>query len=543
MNQVLSSLRNRFFLALGVVLLLALTVLALVTYVFVMPQMLAEEERYAALEFDKAQRVIASERAHLSLLTKDWATWDDSYAFIKGLMPSYLTSNLNDALVFEDANLQLIAYFRPDGSPYRIAGLMPDDNTYTSCATDKGDCAWSAPFIKVLRDQIDSGAVEQADTWLLATPERALVSLWPIVKSDGSGPAAGWLGMVRTMNDQWFKQLRTQTGHNISIHVVKGSDVKGSDVKGNNTTPGATTLARTNAQHMVATRSLKALPSDYRLDMQVVLPRQHFQSSMGAFYFALCWTIGLLVVVVTVVLMLLERMVLAPLRQLAHYTQTLRRHNINAAPPLSLLRRRDEIGTLSRQFERLLEHQQRQTSVLIELSQQDPLTGLANRRLFDSFLTASLNRAQRDRQSLALLMIDADHFKAYNDHYGHQAGDACLIALADTMMQHFMRRQELVARTGGEEFIVVLPVASMDEALHQAEALRHKIECLNIPHEASPTAPVVTVSIGVAISTPDAPCSPECLLRISDSALYVAKQAGRNRVSHEHTEAVAPPAE
>ncbi|MHB0774251.1 diguanylate cyclase domain-containing protein [Halomonas sp. WWR20] len=530
MNRALSSLRNRFFLALGVVLLLALTTLGVMTRLFVIPEMLAEEERYASLELDKAQRVIDSELAHLSLLTKDWATWDDSHAFLQGLMPGYLTSNLRDAMVFEDANLRLIAYFRPDGSPYRIAGLTPSDGAYTSCPADSGECAWSAPIVEVLRDQIDSGAASQANTWLLAKPEQALISLWPIVKSDGSGPVAGWLGMVRIMNSQWFKQLRNETGHNISVKVVKGSEAN-----------PRTMLARRSAQHMVATRSLKSLPSHYRLNMQMILPRQRFQNSMGAFRFTLYWTVGLLILVVMVVLMLLERMILTPLRQFAVFTRALRRHNLNASPPALLLKRRDEIGTLVRQFHRLLKHQQRQTSVLVELSQQDPLTGLANRRLFDSFLQTSLNRAQRERQSLALLMIDADHFKAYNDHYGHQAGDACLIALAKVMTQHFTLRQQLVARTGGEEFIVILPVAAPDEALQQAEALRQEIEQLAMPHTASPTASVVTVSIGVGVSAPDTPYTCECLLRISDSALYVAKQAGRNRVSHEHTEAVTCP--
>ena len=182
---------------------------------------------------------------------------------------------------------------------------------------------------------------------------------------------------------------------------------------------------------------------------------------------------------------------------------------------------------------RLLETQQALEAVnqeLNQLSRYDPLTGLANRRRFDEIKALEFSRAVRAESPLAVMMCDIDHFKLYNDTYGHAQGDRCLKALADCLTLLFARAGELPARLGGEEFAVLLPGATAELALSQAERLRQAIWDLAIPHAGSPVASRVTISIGVACLRHGQHLEFDSLLQIADEALYVAK-ARRNFVS------------
>ncbi|MBK6850622.1 MAG: diguanylate cyclase [Burkholderiales bacterium] len=167
---------------------------------------------------------------------------------------------------------------------------------------------------------------------------------------------------------------------------------------------------------------------------------------------------------------------------------------------------------------------------LAELSQTDGLTGLANRRHFDRRLQEEWQRSARHGVPLALLMIDVDHFKRYNDCHGHLSGDDCLRAIAQALLGCARRSSDLVARYGGEEFAVLMPHATIEEAQAQAQRCIDTLAMAALAHGDSPVAPVVTLSIGVAHIEPgfDATHSPTRLLQQADLALYRAKRAGRS---------------
>lgn len=163
------------------------------------------------------------------------------------------------------------------------------------------------------------------------------------------------------------------------------------------------------------------------------------------------------------------------------------------------------------------------------LSQLDGLTGLANRRCFDEWVARALDRAVSLRGSLGLLMIDVDHFKAYNDGYGHLVGDACLKQVA-TLLAYMLEGTTMrLARFGGEEFVVLLPDADRTETLAQAERLRLAVESRASEHRYS-SAGIVTISVGAVACVPDAGAQAGALLVPADAALYAAKRAGRNCV-------------
>lgn len=192
----------------------------------------------------------------------------------------------------------------------------------------------------------------------------------------------------------------------------------------------------------------------------------------------------------------------------------------------------------------------RKTDELRRLTAQDALTGIANRRAFDEALDREWRRTMRSRSPLSLFMVDIDHFKRYNDTYGHPAGDACLRQVAQALAGGVRRASDVVARYGGEEFALILPDTGAADAQAVAEQLCHRVRDLAIPHADSPVAPQVTLSIGVASlftpcmdkAWPSTPCqqcfmfqscqaAPGNLVALADQALYAAKHEGRNRVA------------
>jgi len=166
---------------------------------------------------------------------------------------------------------------------------------------------------------------------------------------------------------------------------------------------------------------------------------------------------------------------------------------------------------------------------LENLSRQDSLTGIANRRYFDSFLLSEIRRASREREPLSLILADVDHFKAFNDCYGHQAGDDCLRQVASALRSVAKRPADLAARYGGEEFAMVLPMTTVEGAVDVAKSVARAIDGMSIPHARSGTGGTVSLSQGIASLIPAHDTRPESIIEFADQALYQAKQQGRNR--------------
>lgn len=170
---------------------------------------------------------------------------------------------------------------------------------------------------------------------------------------------------------------------------------------------------------------------------------------------------------------------------------------------------------------------------LLKLSNQDGLTGIANRRNFDERFAAEWMRAARNRFPVSLIMFDVDLFKLYNDKYGHLEGDECLKRIAAKAGEIASRPADTVARYGGEEFVALLPETDSSGARILAEKMRVEIEALHIPNAGSSVSPYVTISLGVITAVPEADSAPDpdSLIKLADDALYRSKNSGRNRVS------------
>lgn len=165
---------------------------------------------------------------------------------------------------------------------------------------------------------------------------------------------------------------------------------------------------------------------------------------------------------------------------------------------------------------------------LQELNVRDPLTSIFNRRYFDQQLNLEWRRLMRHPSPLSLIMCDVDHFKLYNDIYGHQQGDECLRQIASALASCSRRAADLVCRYGGEEFAVILPQTELTGAVKVAESIKTRVTELNLEHRGSPVSKIVTISLGVACTTPGRHLDAQGLIQNADRALYTAKSRGRN---------------
>ena len=203
-------------------------------------------------------------------------------------------------------------------------------------------------------------------------------------------------------------------------------------------------------------------------------------------------------------------------------------HDQDEAYPIKELEERYQV--LSRLVEGRTAELEEANLRLADLSFRDGLTGLANRRHLDETLATEWARARRQGDSLAVLMIDVDFFKRYNDRYGHPAGDLCLKRIAALIAGELRGTDDVAFRFGGEEFVVILARTDMMDGVRIAERIRKAIEAAAIPHAYSAVAPYVTVSLGVSGATPESTVTRDEMILSADTALYAAKRNGRNQV-------------
>ncbi len=222
-----------------------------------------------------------------------------------------------------------------------------------------------------------------------------------------------------------------------------------------------------------------------------------------------------------------------PLMALLRVFSDRARHDLDSlvSGNLKLQAQAEEMDRKNRELTETRRQLEQRNRDLERLSALDTLTQIANRRRFDAVLRQEWRRAVRDEAPVSLLFCDIDYFKRYNDTYGHQAGDECLVRVAQAMEETLNRPADLVARYGGEEFIALLVDTDTEGARMLAERMRARIEELKLENRDSGVGPQLTVSLGVATVVPNPTLRPEDLVDLADRALYAAKAGGRNRVS------------
>ncbi len=504
------SLRFRFLAALGGVLLLALISLLVLSKWIIFPALHREERTLVTKELKQIERALGISQQNLLAQARDWAIWDDTYEFIQGNYPGYTDSNFSQQM-FEEMRYQLMAFFNAEGEVHFLAGINPTTGQYHTCNGVERECRWMAGLIRTMQSAIEENP-EQSKSDLYAGVPPLMVASSAIFRTDESGPPQGWLFKVRAMDEAWIALMEDYTGLTTELSLVEG--VKESDL--------AVTIS---GNSILAQRYLTTYPHNEQLALSTQLTRTSYLASLKTFRYVLLWTAVLMLLVIGLVLILLERIILKPLRTLTRFTQQQR---IDIAESSHLLQRRDEIGLLANAFQQQFKRQQQLNADLLQLSTHDSLTGLPNRRLFDQRLEEVVNIALTTHQPLSVMMIDIDHFKLFNDYYGHPEGDRCLKRIAQTMHDVASAHGFFIARTGGEEFSAMLPTTTATQAVEKSQALSQAIDQLKYPHYLSPVSSYVTVSIGISQLDQANISTPSGLMTTADQALYAAKAAGRH---------------
>lgn len=522
MKSGFHSLIRRFAAYLGALLLVAMAALFLIDHFVFTPSLLREEAVLAHKELVRIEATLNQNRSALMAHTRDWAHWDDTYQFIQGQHTSYADANFSQQM-FEDLNTQLMVFLDAEGDTAFVSGIDPATDAYSVCTRATGPCQWAAPIV----ESVHQFLAEVPDSGLSlnpALPWASLAAISPILRTDRQGPRNGWLITIRLIDARLMGLLEEQTGLPLQIVARQTENSPKQPMK----------LERSD-EFLTAAHYFESDTPGYELVLNTRIPRERFEAGTETFRYALGWTAALLITVIGLVLLLLVSVVLRPLTQFigfASHQHTFESANnfgeLTGVPP-ALLIRKDEFGKLARHFQRMIKRQNNQAKTLKALSMQDPLTTLPNRRKYDTTLEKHLTE---DRgKELSAMMVDIDHFKHYNDQYGHQAGDECLVRVAEGMQRSLAGTGFLIARTGGEEFSVLMPNTPLDLGTRYAEQLRKTVEDLYLRHEASSTADMVTLSIGVTSTHEAETHSATELMRSADKALYEAKANGRNRVS------------
>ena len=468
-------------------------------------------------------RVLQSIESALDSLnsqTRDWAEWTDMYEF--ALDPSNKAEWVADSMAPESLNsgdLSAVWVFTPQWKLIKQIGRT---------GTKHQPIALPDSVRKDFQSAFRTN--QNRNCGIMLSNQGLLALCWArILRTDLSGNPAGTVIMGRLLNQARLEKLRNLADLPFELSVATEMP--------NNLTPWSDTLAPGSLGG--TSFWTENDPKTYRLYYPVLdilgkdvglislnVPREvHAQGQR--FYLQVRQQLVIGAVAMALLLgLLLNWLLVTRLRTFSQQLLSLTQKS-SWSTRISV-KGRDELGVLANEVNKMLALIESQVDGLTALSMTDPLTGLPNRRAFDTRLALELARERREPRSLALLILDVDFFKRYNDHYGHPAGDLALQAFADVLRQSGQRASDLPARIGGEEFAVLLPETNSQGAMEIAERIRQLLNERNIPHKDSTVASWITVSIGIAVAKME---TAEEFMKRADKALYCAKEQGRNRVS------------
>ncbi|HCX80700.1 MAG TPA: hypothetical protein DHV01_03755 [Rhodoferax sp.] len=484
-----------------------------------------------------AKRVVSlfdQEMVSVGNQNRDWAFWDDLYQHMQRPNPVFARSNLG-AEAMQSSSLHAIMLVDLQG---RVVGFGP--RAFSGGAQAQAPDLLAPLLQRWARFPVQPGVTECG----MARVAYALNAVcWTgIVQSNGKGPAVGTVVMARELDAHTLKHMAQFAGVTFTLEQLGANHTSAP-------LPGMLTWELPALQYLpkrelYAEFSKDAMAMQYLLRdlndtplswVRIRMHRELMEQGRRVVVNVLVQLAVLAVATGLVLLMTVHWWLVRPiarLRSAVADVSATRRWDQTLA-----YERPDEIGALTQGINSLLAVLHEQVGVLETLSSTDALTGIANRRQFDERLAHELVRLGRHSAPLSLLLLDVDHFKLYNDHYGHPAGDAVLRQLGG-LLRASCRQQDLPARLGGEEFALLLPDTAAAGAAAMADKVMKALAALAIGHERSLTAPHVTVSIGIVTWSEVLDGGAAELFAQADKALYAAKHSGRQRACVYGTPAV-----
>lgn len=481
------------------------------------------ERTYAQQSAKRILRGLEEQMELVSTLSRDWARWDALYDHMQRPDPVFVRSNIGPAAM-QESSLHAVLLLDAQGHAKGF-GARPFSNA------EKVNVAELTEVVHPRwLSQGDSAALPECGLTHLSRTLTAVC--WKgIVRSDGSGPVRGVVVMAREVDAGALAAVAQYAGVGFTMDSPDshdGEDPPGAhwDFASRQNLAGNTLDVRFQPDALNLAFELLDVQGRPLSDVHIHMDRKLMKESTGVLTSVGLQLAGLALICGLVLLYTVHRWLVRPIANMRHRVETLSatRQWQQALP----YERPDEVGALTIGINSLLAVLSHQVKALETLSTTDALTGMPNRRAFDERLDQELVRLGRRTQPLSLLLVDVDHFKNYNDHYGHPAGDVVLRDVGG-LLSEICREQDLPARLGGEEFALLLPDTDVAGAEALADKVRAALEARNWPHVTSPTCSHLTVSIGIATWSARLAGGASRLIAEADKALYAAKHGGRNR--------------
>jgi diguanylate cyclase (GGDEF)-like protein len=495
------------------------------------------ERRETVEDIRRLAAAVEAEKTSLSELVRDYAGWDDARRYVEGSYPRFPADNFNadwgrlydiDAVILVSPGKKVL------WSGTRIGGVFGP--------LEPGKPSGGYPAPGATADYL-SGVVDGEK--LLGFRETAggllLACAYPVTDSTFSASPLGWVLFTRRVEDPLIARLSERSGLGVRLPGTEKPDRAAKQVKADAYPARYFDLGKDR----VVLFSLQGADGEAVADLWAEKPRRLDEPALGLFL-ELIASLAITAVATLYFLMYSMRgLAVRPLARMAGHLEACASKG-SADSPLAMgaaAGRVDEIGVVGDRIDALLasldskrEELERLNGELSRMAQYDHLTGLANRRFLDEFASREIKRLRRESRShrnkgrVAVVICDIDCFKAYNDEYGHLAGDECLKRVAGALAGAVRRPTDLACRFGGEEFLILLMDTDAEGARVVADNFRADLRALALPFAISAVAPVVTVSVGVASGAVGDAFDFGKLIGLADAAMYRAKKAGRDRI-------------
>lgn len=487
----------------------------------------AIEAQISAEDLARLEAAFAAELQALADIAREFGAWDDTRDFVEGRAPDYPDSTFSPAWL----------------------GQIALDSILICDLDARVVWAWHARPGSALTEGVALGSLPTGvepvpvSAYDLSRGEPVAVAAWPITSNDFLAPPVGWFVMTRTFGQAMLGRIESRTGLR-SEGVFAQAPIPDGERLGEG---GVAASYRDELGRRILSLAILNRRGEELGYSSWSRPRR-LDPVLGRTIAGITiMTLVSSLISALILIWVLRGLVVRPLELIsAHLERSEREGRVGGRLGLGgAAGRLDELGAAADHIDAMLEALERRrdelelaNAELKRLAATDPLTGLANRRSFNEHVgkemrrLARLHRQRSQSFTSAVLLCDIDYFKAFNDLYGHLAGDACLKAIALAIAGEVHRPGDIACRYGGEEFLILLPGTNLEGALVVAERVRLAVKQLGIPHGGSTASEAVTMSIGVAVSRfeADGP-SMERAISAADQALYKAKQNGRDRVA------------
>ncbi len=480
----------------------------------VYPQMTASMLAMHQQDVRSVDKAFEAEKNHLRLLLNDWAKWDDAFEFMQAYDQGFVDSNLVPS-TFTDANLHGVYFLRKDDSLAFGLELLESMGSLQAVAPTSKHLAVYAQVVKPSDEQSLCGYV-----WSHHVPE--LYCIASIQDSEQSQASNGYLLFSRMLDDSALDQLRAITKVAFEVQEVTPSGAEHEE----------------GVLHAHLFDSVTELRDRYRVSLagednadDLLLSIQYDAASLPKVMDALTWILlGLLMCIPLFLYWVINTLVVQPIASMSAFINAI--GGSEAPPKLFQGGYIKEVAVFRKAVEALMNHVKNEHAALQQRSLTDALTGIKNRRAFDEQLPQLWNTLARMKKPAALIVIDIDFFKRYNDALGHSKGDQALQAVAMALRGVCRRSSDQIYRYGGEEFVITMMLERIEDLSLVLESLRKSVALLYFPHPATPLGNTLSISMGAClIEQPDVWMKTvDCkkAFDVADAALYEAKAAGRD---------------